>query len=138
MPDLSCPREVHYREVLAVVFSYLDLLKSTPPQEWAFTEMRRLGEIGWRWKEQGQPQSTARNLASQLGETLYPPDKMLVGPWFATKWDEARMRETMDLLRVDNCRVFVGSKEPLPGRDFWKQTEEVRRSQLAAFVECVS
>ncbi|GAA5906213.1 hypothetical protein JCM8208_000664 [Rhodotorula glutinis] len=114
----------HYKEVLAVVFAYLDLLRSTPPQEWAFDEMRRLGEIGWRWKEQGQPQSTVRNLASQLGETLYPPDKTLVGPWFATRWDEERVREVMELLRVENCRVFVGSKEPLPGRDFWTQKEK--------------
>ncbi|GAA5943355.1 hypothetical protein JCM3775_005906 [Rhodotorula graminis] len=114
----------HYKEVLAVVFAYLDLLKSTPPQEWAFNEMRRLGEIGWRWKEQGQPQSTVRNLASQLGETLYPPEKTLVGPWFATQWDEALMREVMELLRVENCRVFVGSRDPLPGRDFWAQKEK--------------
>ncbi|BGP38162.1 metalloprotease [Rhodotorula kratochvilovae] len=114
----------HYKDVLAVLFAYLDLLKSTPPQEWAFLEARQLGETAWRWKEKGQPQSTVRNLASQLGETLYPPEKMLVGPWFATRWDEKLVKETMGYLRAENCRVFVGSKEPLEGRKFWTQTEK--------------
>ncbi|GAA6048954.1 hypothetical protein JCM3770_007136 [Rhodotorula araucariae] len=114
----------HYKDVLAVLFAYLDLLKATPPQEWAFLEARQLGETAWRWKEKGQPQSTVRNLASQLGETLYPPEKMLVGPWFATQWDEALVKETMGHLRAENCRVFVGSKEPLEGRSFWKEIEK--------------
>ncbi|GAA5969986.1 hypothetical protein JCM11641_000219 [Rhodosporidiobolus odoratus] len=114
----------NYKSVLYVVFAYLDLLKSLPPQQWAWEEMQQLGKIGWRWKEKGQPQSTARNLASQLGETLYPSEKMLVGPWYATKWDSDIVRRVLECIKVENCRVFVGSKDPLPGRAFWKGTEK--------------
>ncbi|BGP22999.1 a-pheromone processing metallopeptidase ste23 [Rhodotorula toruloides] len=114
----------HYQEAIALVFRYIKLLKSTPPQRWAFEEIQQLGKIDWRWKEKGQPQSTTRNLASQIGETLYDPDKLLVGPWFATEWDVALIKKTMGYLRADNCRVFVGSKEPLPGREVWKEREK--------------
>lgn len=120
----SCRAE-HYKDVISIVFAYIDLLRRTPPQQWAFDEIRRLGQIGWRWKEKGQPQSATRNLASQLGETLYPPEKQLVGPWFATHWDEQLIRQMLDRLRLDNCRIFVGSQQPIVGRDFWQSTEQV-------------
>lgn len=116
----------HYKETIALVFRYIELLKSTPPQRWAFDEMQQLGKIDWRWKEKGQPQSTTRSLASQMGETLYDPDQLLVGPWFATEWDESVIKATLANLRADNCRVFVGSKEPLSGHKFWNEREKVR------------
>ncbi|GAA5908366.1 hypothetical protein JCM6882_007915 [Rhodosporidiobolus microsporus] len=114
----------HYKSVLSIFFSYVDLLKTTPPQQWAWEEMQQLGRIAWRWKEKGQPQSAVRNLASQLGEALYPLEKQLVGPWYAEKWDAQVVKDALDRLTVDNCRVFVGSKEPLEGRGFWKKTEK--------------
>ncbi|GAA5999333.1 uncharacterized protein JCM10292_001210 [Rhodotorula paludigena] len=114
----------HYEDVISIVFAYIDLLRRTSPQQWAFDEVQRLGQIGWRWKEKGQPQSATRNLASQLGETLYPPEKQLVGPWFATHWDEHLIRQMLDHLRLDNCRIFLGSQQPIVGRDFWQSKEQ--------------
>ncbi|GAA5870391.1 hypothetical protein JCM1840_004712 [Sporobolomyces johnsonii] len=114
----------HYKEILSIVFSYLSLLKSTPPIEWAWEEMQQLGKIGWRWKEKGQPHGTVRNLASQLSTSLYPPERSLVGPWFATKWDAGLMKEILDAIKPELCRVFVGSQDPLPGREFWKSKEQ--------------
>ncbi|GAA6001195.1 hypothetical protein JCM10207_007455 [Rhodosporidiobolus poonsookiae] len=122
--NLTASGLAHYQDVLSIVFSYVDLLKSTPPLEWAWQEQQDLGRIAWRWKEKGQVQSTVRNLASNLGESLYPPKRQLVGGWYATDWDEALIKETMEHLRLDNCRVFVGSKEPLPGRQFWAAKEK--------------
>ncbi|GAA5919925.1 hypothetical protein JCM1841_000046 [Sporobolomyces salmonicolor] len=114
----------HYKEILSIVFSYLSLLKSTPPLEWAWEEMQQLGKIGWRWKEKGQPHGTVRNLASQLSTSLYPPERSLVGPWFATKWDARLLSDILDAIEPELCRVFVGSQDPLPGRKFWKSKEQ--------------
>ncbi|GAA6026785.1 hypothetical protein JCM8097_005860 [Rhodosporidiobolus ruineniae] len=114
----------HYKEILASVFQYLDLLKSTPPLEWSWAETQQLGKLAWRWKEKGPPQSAVRNLASQLGEYKAPLEKQLVGPWFATVWDEGVVKKVLEEIKVENCRVFVGSKEPLEGREFWKEKEK--------------
>ncbi|GAA5879693.1 hypothetical protein JCM8547_008957 [Rhodosporidiobolus lusitaniae] len=114
----------HYKSVLAIVWQYIELLKSTPPVEWSWEETKKLGELAWRWKEKGQPQSTTRNLASQLGEELYPPERALVGPWFAMEWDAEVVKKTLEELKFENLRVFVGSKEPLEGREFWKEKEK--------------
>lgn len=121
---LHARRAVNYQAVLRVVFDYLTLLRSTPPQAWAAAEMKKLGEIGWRWKENGQPAPLVKGLASRLTEGTYPPGKVLVGPWFADEFDEARVVECLEGLVSERCRVFVGSKEPLEGREGWSEREE--------------
>lgn len=86
--------------------------------------MKMLGEIGWRWKENGQPTPLVKGLASRLTELTYPPEKLLVGPWFASEYSEQGIKRCMDDLVQERSRVFVGSKEPLEGRAFWERTEE--------------
>ncbi|GAA5862935.1 hypothetical protein JCM3774_006692 [Rhodotorula dairenensis] len=113
----------HYEDVLAVTFAYVDLLKRTPVQEWAFVETQQLGKIAWRWKENGQPRDTVRNFASQLCDAAYAPPKILAGPYYATKWDPQAIRMVMDLLEMERCRVFLGSQAPRAGRDYWPKKE---------------
>lgn len=103
----------------------MELLKSTDPQEWSFAETQQLGQLAWRWKENGQPRNTVQNLASALCDETYPLPRILSGPYYATKWDPTAVREVLDALSISRCRVFVGSKDPLPGRAFWPSAEEV-------------
>jgi len=121
----SCVFVENYESILSIVYQYLDLLRSTPPLHWSWDESSRLGQIAWRFKEKGQPQSTARNLASQLSTSRYPPSKLLVGPWFASEWNEQEIRDVMECVRPERGRVFIGSKEPIEGREFWKEKEKV-------------
>ncbi|ORY54263.1 Metalloenzyme, LuxS/M16 peptidase-like protein [Leucosporidium creatinivorum] len=114
----------NYKLVLQHVFSYLSLLRSTPPQEWAFAEQQKLGQIGWRWKENGQPSPFVKGLASRMTDLEYPPERVLVGPWFAVEFDEKVIRECLERMTVEGCRVLVGSKEPLEGRAEWSEKEE--------------
>lgn len=74
--------------------------------------------MSFRWKENAQPGATAKNLASQLS-SLYPRDKLLAGPYFATEFDAALIQRCVDGLTPVQCRVFVGSKKPLPEREGW-------------------
>jgi hypothetical protein len=85
--------------------------------------MRKLGEIGWRWKENGQPSPLVKALASRLSTSGYSPAKLLVGSWFATDFDGELIQTCLDALSASQCRVFVGSKEPLPGQ-FWPLIEK--------------
>ena len=129
----SCVFEENYESILSIVYQYLDLLRSTPPLHWSWDESSRLGQIAWRFKEKGQPQSTARNLASQLSTSRYPPSKLLVGPWFASEWNEQEIRDVMDCVRPEKGRVLIGSKDPIEGREFWKEKEKVSRLSYPLF-----
>ncbi|GAA5835179.1 hypothetical protein JCM3766R1_006893 [Sporobolomyces carnicolor] len=131
-----------YRQIISIVFEYLALLRTSPPLRWSWDESAQLGKIGWRFKEKGQPQSTARSLASQLSTSRYPPAKTLIGPWFASELNEQEIQEVLECLKPENCRVLVGSKEPIEGRGFWTMTErwygteyEVSPLDVAGLVE---
>ncbi|GAA5900202.1 uncharacterized protein JCM6883_002774 [Sporobolomyces salmoneus] len=114
----------NYEQILSIVYEYLALLRSSPPLKWSWEESSQLGRIGWRFKEKGQPQSTARNLASSLSTSRYPPAKALIAPWFADEWNEKEIREVLDCLKPEKGRVFVGSRDPIEGRGFWKEKEK--------------
>ncbi|GAA5931722.1 uncharacterized protein JCM15063_001550 [Sporobolomyces koalae] len=114
----------NYGAVISIVYEYLAILRSTPPLQWSWEETAQLGRIAWRFKEQGQPQSTARNLASQLAVSSYPPSKTLIGPWFADKWRPDEIKALLEQLQPKYGRVFVGSKEPIEGREFWQSQEK--------------
>lgn len=114
----------HYEDVLALTFAYVELLKRTPVQEWAFLETQQLGKIAWRWKENGQPRDTVRNFASQLCDAIYDPPKILAGPYCATEWDPQAIRGVMDMLDIQRCRVFLGSQAPRAGHEFWPKREQ--------------
>ncbi|EGG01311.1 insulinase [Melampsora larici-populina 98AG31] len=58
----------HYKEVVQVIFAYLDLLRSTPPQEWSFREQSQLAEIHFRFRSQSQPDQYAGSLANSLSK----------------------------------------------------------------------
>ncbi|SCZ96677.1 BZ3500_MvSof-1268-A1-R1_Chr4-4g07543 [Microbotryum saponariae] len=112
----------NYKAVISLVFEYLDILASTTPQRWAFDEMMKLGQIGWRWKENGQPTALVKSLASRMAKTLYPPEKILSGPWYATKFDGELFKTYARRLRMEKCRIFLGSREVVGGRE-WDQKE---------------
>ncbi|GAA6006563.1 hypothetical protein JCM11491_005007 [Sporobolomyces phaffii] len=114
----------NYRTVLSIVYSYLSILRSTPPQQWSWEESSQLGRIAWRFKEKGPPQSTARTLASSLSTSRYPLDKTLVAPYFASSWSADEIHEVLECCKPEKGRVFIGSKEPLDGNVFWQQKEK--------------
>ncbi|KII85853.1 hypothetical protein PLICRDRAFT_165360 [Plicaturopsis crispa FD-325 SS-3] len=120
----------HYRDVVKTIFAYLDILRSTTPQEWAFHEIQALGKIAWRFQEKGQPRPTVQALASQL-QTLYPRDKILVGRWFADRFDADLIQKCLHALTAENCRIFVGSPKPLAGKDYWPLKEKYYSTEYA-------
>lgn len=132
MPPLVFPFTINSRflfvvnrqEVLATVFAYLDLMRATGPQPWVTLEIQRLSEMRWRWMEKGPPGSTAERLATSL-QHPFPDERILVGARLAPDpFNPELIKKALDTLKVENCRVFIGSKEPLEGREVWSLKEQ--------------
>lgn len=124
--DLDLKSPEHYKKVVSIVYEYLAILRSSPPLQWSWEETAQLGRVSWKFKEKGSPQGTARGLASKLSTSRYPPSKTLIAAWFATEWNEDEIRAVLDCVKPELGRVFVGSKEPVEGKEFWKEKEKVR------------
>jgi insulysin len=119
----SCLAESN-REVVQIVFAYLELLKSTPVRRSTFDEIQALGKIAWTNKEQSSSAAATVNYtASLLQESQAPRDQLFISPYFATEFNPQLIQETLSHLRRDNCRIFIGSQEPLEGR-VWTETEQ--------------
>lgn len=58
-----------------------------------------------------------------MTQNTYPARELLIGPWYATQFDEKAISSCLELLTLDKCRLLIGSKEPLDGRDYWTKTE---------------
>lgn len=119
--NLTAAGLANHTKVAAIVFAYIDLLRKTPPQEWAFKEQTMLNEIGFRFVEKGRPQSYVTQLCSQM-QKPYPRQWLLSAPWLLKEWSPELVEEQVAGLTPENCRITVACQEPLPGLE-WDQKE---------------
>lgn len=111
------------REVIQIVFSYLDLLKS-PARRSTFDEIQALGRIAWNNQEQSSSAaSTVNYTASLLQSSVAPREKLFISPYFATEFKPDLIQATLAHLSKDNCRIFIGSCETFGDR-VWTQKEQ--------------
>lgn len=114
----TCERRTdHYEEIASIVFKYIELLKSTPPQEWAFKEAAMLGEMEFRFQDKAKPANYATHLCSELHKP-YPREWLLSAPYLWRSFDRDQIAGALSNLSVDNCRVTVSSQQPLPGFEY--------------------
>lgn len=118
---------MHYEEVVQVIFSYIDLLKATPPQQWAFEEVMSLSALAFRFKEKGPPTSTAMRLSLQMSKP-YPRAKLLSAPYIADDWNPELIKSSIAALGPETARIMIASQEPVRGialdqKEKWYGTE---------------
>lgn len=58
----------------------------------------------------------------------YPRDKLLSAPWLCTEWHPQQVDELVQLMKPENCRLFVVSQKEVGGRSYgekekWYGTE---------------
>lgn len=111
-----------HEEVVKIVFQYIELLRSTPPLEWAFKEQSMLNEIGFRFVEKGKPSSYVVQLATQM-QKPFPRQWLLSAPWLLKDWQPKLVEEQLKSLTPENCRITVASQEPVNGLE-WDQKEQ--------------
>ncbi|KAI5449830.1 metalloprotease [Naganishia albida] len=91
--DLTCLGLSHYRNIVLVIYKYIDLLRCTPPQERVFQELKAL-----------ENRSSLRNIfivitSKSMPEAIGPLDQ--VEPVFGTKYRLERIPEDLMKLALD-------------------------------------
>lgn len=114
--------KVHREEVLQTIFAYLDLLRAHKSYESIFRELQQVRHNAWRWLEKGEPLATVRTRSAFLLDP-YPPEQILSGSILATQFDPDLIAEYLSFLTLERCRVFMGTKQPLEGREDWSLKE---------------
>jgi insulysin len=129
----------NYQAAAQVIFNYLKLLKSTPPQEWAFQEVAMLSEMAFRFQDKSQPISYVTTISSWM-QKPYPRDLVLAAPYLSSDFNKEQIAGAMSHLDVGNCRVTVASQQPIDGltydsKERWYGTQYTIKSLSEDFVK---
>ena len=98
----------HQREILALVFADIDLIRRQGVQKWIFDETRRLAEIDFRFQEKPAPLSLVRRLSSLQHQ--YPAEEVLHGPFAYQEYRPQLINRYLDRLTPDNLFLTVVDK----------------------------
>ena len=101
-------------------FQYVSLLREAPPQEWIFQEMKGVAEVDFKFKQK-TPASRFTSRISSVMQRPLPREWLLSGSSLLRKFDPELITKSLDLLRPDNFRMTVVSRD-FPGD--WDQKEK--------------
>ncbi|ORE08646.1 hypothetical protein BCV72DRAFT_203143 [Rhizopus microsporus var. microsporus] len=116
-----------YKDVVVIVFKYIDLLKKKGIQSRIFEEVQSLASLAFRFKEKQRPSQYTSRVAG-LMQHGYPSQCILSGPSLIRHYDPDLIKENLNWLRPDNFRILLACQNPPGGVQFtqkerWYQSE---------------
>jgi insulysin len=115
----------NYQEVVKVFFQYVSLLRQTPPQEWIFNEQKEMADVEFKFKQK-TPASRFTSKISSVMQKPLPREWLLSGQSRLRKFDPALIEKGVNLLRPDNMRMTIVSRDApgeLDQKEKWYGTE---------------
>ncbi|CAE7420757.1 IDE [Symbiodinium natans] len=100
--------DAHREEVLALLFEYVETIRSAGPKEEIFKELASLQEIGFAHKEDYPlPDDFAATAAMTLHR--YPASEVLRGPFALDEWRSDVVADYLSTLTPENCLIMITS-----------------------------
>ncbi|EPS39814.1 hypothetical protein H072_6386 [Dactylellina haptotyla CBS 200.50] len=108
-------------EITALLFSYIHILNTTPPQEWVVKELQAMAEVEFRYK---QKSTNAANFVSEMASTMQNmmPREYLLSEHKIRKFDADLIKRGLSYLRPDNFRLAITTPD-LPEGTSWESKE---------------
>ncbi|RIB06084.1 Metalloenzyme, LuxS/M16 peptidase-like protein [Gigaspora rosea] len=126
----------HYKDVVKIVFQYINMLKQIDIQEWCFREVQSLAEISFRFKEKSAPAGYASNLASTM-QRPYSRDCIISGSHLIREYNPQLIAEGLECLNWDNFVITLVSPSftGLDRKEMWYGTEYKVEPLSKEFIE---
>jgi len=117
--DLTEEGMDHIEEITEIIFAYINMLRSSGPQEWIYKENLEVAKNNFRFLSKSKPQGYACSLAERMQN--YKPDDVLSGPYFTTEYDPKLVTDILGYLTPENMILSV------TGRKFKGETKLVEK-----------
>jgi insulysin len=101
--SLTPAGDQQHEAVAQALFSYIDLVSKTPPQEWLYKEQATVAELAFRFQEKSSPTGLVYQLAPRLDH--YPASDLLVAPSLMEEFDAALISQYLGYLNPENVVV---------------------------------
>ncbi|KAI8982604.1 Metalloenzyme, LuxS/M16 peptidase-like protein [Pilobolus umbonatus] len=125
--DLTEEGLIHYKDVISLLFKYINLLKKQGVQETIFSEVQSLASLAFRFKEKYPPAHYTSRLAG-LMQHGYPSECILSGASLIRQYDPELIKENLEWIHPNNFRIMLASQTPpnnvqFTERERWYDTE---------------
>lgn len=106
--DLTSQGLEHVDDVVALMFSYIAMLRAAGPQHALWQEMGAVARQSFLFAEKREPSETAVAWATTMATSRLRKHYLHSG-LVLEQWDAPRIAVLLDLLSVDRCNVFIRS-----------------------------
>jgi len=113
----------HWKEVVKVVFQYITILRSQPPQEWILKELQQVAAIDFRFKQKDAASSFTSHMSSIM-QRPYPREWLLSGTHLIREFNPEQITQAINHLTPKNFRLTIVSQVPPEGLGEMDQTEQ--------------
>ncbi|KAL7274797.1 metalloprotease [Rhizina undulata] len=116
----------NYEEVVKTVFQYINIVKTTPVQEWVMRELQAVAAIDFKFRQKSPASKFTSRISSVMQRPL-PREWLLSGTSLIREYDPEHIRQSLEYLRPDNFRLSVVSRTCARGefdsQEKWYGTE---------------
>ncbi|CUS07597.1 unnamed protein product [Tuber aestivum] len=116
----------NYEEVLKVIFEYIHLIRSTPPQEWIMREIQAIAAVNFKFRQKSVASKFTSRLSSIMQKPL-PRKWLLSGTALIREFDASLISKSLEYLNPNNFRYTVIARECPRGdweaKERWYGTE---------------
>ncbi|ORY83170.1 Metalloenzyme, LuxS/M16 peptidase-like protein [Protomyces lactucae-debilis] len=110
--ELTADGVKHWRDIVKIVFAYIELIKKDGLQKWMWDENRLLSEAQFRYREKSP---ASRFTADTAGKLHRPIDKrFILGTSVPREFKVDEIKQCLDCLRPDNFRVAMADPDVQP------------------------
>ena len=96
-------------EVHGLVFAYIERMSAEAVEEWRFNELAKIGDLNFRFVEQGSTLGTVNSLIQW--NRLYEPADLLQGSYLYTAFDSNLIKEYLTYLTRENAITSIAAPD---------------------------
>nr|XP_019043437.1 insulysin [Kwoniella bestiolae CBS 10118]OCF22367.1 insulysin [Kwoniella bestiolae CBS 10118] len=108
--DLTPEGLAHHKDVALVIFKYISLLRSKPPSEEAFNEIKAIADISFKFAERGKTSSYCASLSGFM-QSPVPREKIVSAKWLVEEYKQDELEAALQLLDPRRSTIGITCKE---------------------------
>ncbi|WVQ66403.1 uncharacterized protein L199_004583 [Kwoniella botswanensis] len=108
--DLTPEGLAHHKDVALVIFKYISLLRSKPPSEKAFNEIKAIADISFKFAERGKTSSYCASLSGFM-QSPVPREKIVSAKWLVEEYKQDELEAALQLLDPRRSTIGITCKE---------------------------
>lgn len=118
--SLTALGEKHIDDIIAVVFSYIGLLKSSPLPAHYYQEKQAIAELSFNYHEKVRPLDNVSQLVVNMQH--YPEEDYIFGDYIMSGMNETNITHLLSYLSADNLRItHVSQDNQFSKISYWYQ-----------------